>query len=149
MDGIFKAIGTLCIIAYITGLVSNMVEINHTQKAIRLVCAIYIISSLVIYNPKNEYREIDTVIYYDETSIQNDTFDYIIQKTEKNIEDDIKKALDKNFISYTGVKVHIYKQSEGIDISDITVYGVSDENQNLALQSIGNITSEEKIIFGD
>ena len=149
MNTIFKAIGTLCIIAYITGLVSNMVEINHTQKAIRLVCAIYIISSLFIYSPKNEYREIDTTIDYNQSSVQNDTFDYIIQKTEKTVEDDIKKALDENFISYTDVKVHIYKQSEGIDISDITIYGVSDEDQNLALQSIGNVTSEEKIIFGD
>ncbi len=149
MNTILKAIGALCIMAYITGLVSNMVEINQTQKAIRLVCTIYIISSLVVRIPNTKYLEVNNMLNYSNESVSDNTFDYIIDKTEKIVENDIEKVLDENFISYTNVNVHIHKQSEGIDISDVTIYGVSDKDQSLVLQIISSVTNEEKIIFGD
>ena len=146
MENILKATSTLCILAYITGLVSNMVNINHTQKSIRLVCALYIISSLTFNKPSynsdyNYFPEIEN------TTIKNDAVEFVISETENSMETSIKNELTSKNISYTDVVVHIHKQSDRLEIQDICIYGTNEYDKNDAINLLSIYT--DNIIFGE
>lgn len=144
MEMIFKATGVLCITAYITGILANFMPTDYTQKAVRLTIAIYILTSVFI--PATE-EKID--INFPSVQIKDyadQAEEYIISRAEDEIENNISQSLNEKKISYNLVDVHIYKQSESLQIEDIYIYGVPTEQKSIVLETLpqGN-----NIIFGD
>lgn len=149
MESIFKVIGTLCITAYIVGLVSNMTEVNDTGKAVRLVCVLVILSSFLTKGEIEEITYNNIFETYSNVDIQMSTVEYIMESVKENIENEIKKELDEKNICYTDVFVHIYKQSNKFKIEKIIIYGVNSREKQYASEIINNIAENENIIYGD
>lgn len=150
MDYIVKRIGSLCIIAYITGILLNLAPVSAVQKSVRLVGALYIITAVFVPlgNITADDFDIETVETGSVYTVRQ-SIDYIIERAAQQIENDIKHLLDEKNISYDSINAHIYKQSDMIYIDSIHVAGVKPEQQSSAAMVISAVVDKDKIIFGD
>jgi len=147
MEKIVKVIGALCMCGYITALLVQFVPVNKTEKSIRLVVTLYIISvslspiSIDYDYPKPFLPEISTVqedseIYFN---------DLLKAETEKILSD---RLTEKN-ICYTGMDVHINKQTDKLYIDSILICGADSENIEKARAALSDVLSPDRIISGD
>ena len=144
MESIHKTIGLLCITGYITGILSEFVPSGYTRKAIRLTIAVYIIASVFI--PLGTTFDWLDFQFSDTEDYSGYAENYVIEKAGNQLESTISQTLSDKNISYNQIDVHIHKQSEGLQIENIYIYGV-DVNQKAAVQNI--LSSYGNIIFGD
>ncbi len=145
MDVLLKSIGMLCTLGYVTGLLINLTPANHTQKAIRLVAVLYILSSVLypLQSISLDFEYLDTENY----DIKTDAQDYVIEQSAYKIKNIILQRLNEKNISYTDIIVHINKQNDGLQISGISLYGIAEKEQTANL--LQDITTADKINFGD
>ena len=144
MSAIYKIVGSICITTYILGLVANLVDLNYTQKAVKLVFTLYFL--MVILIPLKDVDFDIGEMIYEIQNVQTNSENYIISSTIQRIENDVKQALDKENISYSDVYVHIDKQSDGIYLDYIKICGANEGNYSDIRNVIG---SQGKIIFGE
>ena len=144
MSAIYKLVGSICITTYILGLMTNLVDLNYTQKAVKLAFALYFLTVVLI--PLKEINIDFGEIKYVTRSVQNDAGNYIISAAAQQIEKDVKNALDKENIAYSDVYVHIDEQSEYISLDYIKISGTDETNHSEIRDMIG---SQGKIIFGE
>ncbi len=145
MESIYKSVGILCMYAYITGIVCNLSGVNSNGKYLKLICSLYII--IVAFSPVSG---IEFSFEYPGT-VQIETSDtadeYVIKQAVTNIENIICERLNKENISYSFVKVHIHKQTAGLSISQVDIYGSGNNEKDRIINLLDDITSKEKIKF--
>ena len=144
MSEVYKLVGSICITTYILGIVANLVDLNYTQKAVKLVFALYFLT--VVLMPLKDVEFDFDEIKYETQNLQTDVTEYIICSASQSIENDVKQALGKENIAYSDVYVHIDEQSAGISLEYIKIYGVS-ENNHIKVKDM--LDSKGKIIFGE
>ena len=144
MSTIYKIVGSICITTYILGLVTNLVDLNYTQKAIKLVFALYFLTVVLV--PLKDMDFDFSEIKYETQNVQSDAEDYIVSSAAKRIEDEVKKVLNKENIAYSDVYVHIDEQSAGICLEYIKICGVSGNNH---IKVKDMLDYKGKIIFGE
>ena len=144
MNTVYKIVGSICITTYVLGLVTNLVDLNYTQKAVKLTFALYFLTVVLI-----PLKDIDVnfdEIKYATQNVQNNAEDYVIHSSEQRLENCVKQILDKENISYSDVNVHINEQSDGIYLDYIKIYGVN-EKSRAKVEDILELQGE--IIFGE
>jgi len=144
MESLYRTIGLLCITGYITGILSEFIPSGYTRKAIRLTVVIYIITSLFI--PLEDFTGLYNFQYNDTEDYSVYAENYVIEKAAEELERTISRSLTDKNISYNQIDVHIHKQSEGLQIESIYIYGV-DNIQKPYVESI--LASYDNLIFGD
>ncbi len=147
MDRIIKAIGVLCMCGYITGLLVQFVPVNKTEKSIRLVVTLYIIS--VVLSPVSFESGYEGTVIPDISTVQADSSIYVIDALETETEKILSERLQEKNICYTGLNVHINKQTDKLYIDNILIYGADSENMEKARAALSDVLSSEKIISGD
>ena len=144
MSTIYKIVGSICITTYILGLVTNLVDLNYTQKAVKLTFALYFLTVVLI--PLKDVDFDFGEMRYEVQLIQSNAEEYIIYSAAQQIENVVEQALDNGKIAYSDVYVHIDEQSEGISLDYIKISGTSESNHSEIRDIIG---SQGKIIFGE
>ena len=141
METIFKIIGSLCTIAYILGVLSDVLNIDYTQKAVRLTFALFLVTNVFIPLDKIDLNLLEFNIPIKESNADI----YVLQNAEQIIEKRISSQLDIKDIDYSDVDVHINKETDKVYIDYIKIYGASGETY----QYIENMFEEWTIIFED
>ena len=141
METIFKIIGSLCTIAYILGVLSDVLNIDYTQKAVRLTFALFLVTNVFIPLDKIDLNLLEFNIPIKESNADI----YVLQNAEQIIEKRISSQLDIKDIDYSDVDVHINKETDKVYIDYIKIYGASGETY----QYIENMFEEGTIIFED
>ncbi|MBR4036480.1 MAG: hypothetical protein IKJ05_07110 [Oscillospiraceae bacterium] len=144
MDTLYKIIGILCVVSYITGILFNISHSAYTEKALKLTLAIYVISAITV--PVKKLEIYSYINNNEELSYSQQAADYIKNRAQKIIEDNISAKLNEKRIAYNYVDVHINEESEIFQIDNICIYGVSMDQQMLAENVL---QLDEKIVFGD
>lgn len=148
MDSIYRMIGTLCICGYITGLLMNFTTTNHTQKAIRLTAALYIITAIMAPVENFDF-DIETENLTDITFLQKQSEDFVISAAATEIEKEIAERFTEKNISYKAVSVHIHKQNENLSVEQIDIKGIRNSDKQLIYSLLEDIAEQDKIIFGE
>ncbi len=144
MEFLFKIIGSLCITAYILGLLANMVNVNYTQKAIRLTFALFLITNIFV-----PLKSIDFAVWNFDIDNNTDTVnaqEYVIYQASEVLKEKIKTELNSQNIAYSDVYVHINEETDGIYVDYIKITGTDVDEQKYIADIFEN---EGKIIFGD
>ncbi len=147
MDNIIKAAGVLCMCGYITGLQVQFVPLNKTEKSLRLVVTLYIISA--VFSPaelKFSTPEIDLPAT---DYIQNDADEYVINELTNQTEEILSQRLSEKNICYTDIDVHINKQTDKLYIDQIIIYGADNENMAKSKDILSDVLNKDYIISGD
>lgn len=144
METIFKIIGSVCITTYILGLLSNLVDMNYTHRAVKLTFALYFLTAVLLPSKEIKFNipKLDDVTY----STQTDAQEYVFTLASQQMEEDIKQILTSQDIDYSEVYVHINKEGSGTYIDYIKIIGV-DEPKHKYVES--NLNGYGKIIFGE
>ncbi len=147
MEKITSVVGTLCLCIFVTGILYNMGCFKVTEKTIRFVIAIYII--VIIFKTVMDikfdfaaYNINDITTQYQNTE---DAKQIIIEQTQMDIENLIKKRLSEKNISYNEVLVHILEQSNNITIDKIEIQ-CSSEYKNSVENCIKDLLSPETVV---
>ena len=148
MESIFKIIGTLCLCGYITGLLMNFTTVTYTQKAVRLVCALYIITTVIMPIGTADF-DFSAEEFAEKSALQQQAEEYVLSTAEDNMENDIKNLLDVKNISYTQLNVHINKQKDSLAVGSVEIYGINTSDRQKVIQLLENTVSQDKILFGD
>ena len=145
MENLYRSAGVLCIIGYISGLMLNLVNTTQTQKAIRLVTALYIISVTFTgfdYVEPLKFAEIEDVVVKREAADEE-----IINYAAEYLCNDIENLLYEKNIDYDDVTVHINKQTGKAEISEITIYGAENESKDEILFLLSDTYKQDIIKF--
>ena len=107
---VLKSVGAFFILCYVLGVVTTGLSLNKTEKALRIVCSLYIIFTCLTTgeNLKNTNMSLPATDLYSVDLRQSD----ITNMAEENLKTKIEKILNKNSLSYNSVRVHIFKQNE-------------------------------------
>ena len=144
MEIIFKITGSLCITVYILGLLSNLVNINYTHRAIKLTFALFLITN--VFLPLKNTTIDFTDLKLNEEVNTVDLSDKIIDAATDSMEKNLKSILDTNNVTYSDLSVHINNQEDGVYVDYIRVYGADTENYSYIRSLLKN---EGQVIFGD
>ncbi|MBQ8603328.1 MAG: hypothetical protein IJ410_00595 [Oscillospiraceae bacterium] len=147
MNNFFRIAGVLCLCGYVTGILTYFIPINQTEKSVRLVIILYIIS--VAFNQELNLPSFSGIDFPDETQISAEADSYVIEMAEENLENTVKERLSEKNISYTELDVHINKQTDKLFIDKIYIYGADNINIEKAKSALSDILSQESIISGD
>lgn len=144
MELLYKFIGVLCLTGYISGVLSEFIPAEYTRKTIRLTVAIYIISNFfILFGNSYNLIKIQNV---DSEDYSIEAENYVIESSEKELEKFIAQTLKSKKISYNRIEVHIHKQSEGLQIDSINIYGVDDTQKNMVKELLSDYGN---LLFGD
>ncbi|MBR2028914.1 MAG: hypothetical protein IKA10_08025 [Oscillospiraceae bacterium] len=143
--------GILCIAVFIMGLFYQLGGFEKTERIIRFVTAVCIVSMLF-----NSIRDFELTPFIQ--GIQNETEQYnfedsfyssVISETQAELEDIIKKRLSEKNISYNSVEVHILEQNGNLTAGEIIV-SCDKKYADTVYGCISDIATENtKINIGD
>ena len=144
MELLYKFIGVLCLTGYISGVLSEFIPAEYTRKTIRLTVAIYIISNFfILFGNSYNLLKIQNV---DSEDYSIEAENYVIESSEKELGKFIAQTLKSKKISYNRIEVHIHKQSEGLHIDSINIYGVDNTQKNMVKELLSDYGN---LLFGD
>ncbi|MBR5806501.1 MAG: hypothetical protein IKY30_06995 [Oscillospiraceae bacterium] len=144
MELLYKFIGVLCLTGYISGVLGEFIPAEYTRKTIRLTVAIYIISNFfILFGNSYNLLKIQNV---DSEDYSIEAENYVIESSEKELGKFIAQTLKSKKISYNRIEVHIHKQSEGLHIDSINIYGVDNTQKNMVKELLSDYGN---LLFGD
>ena len=134
---VLKSVGAFFILCYVLGVVTTGLSLNKTEKALRIVCSLYIIFTCLTTgeNLKN------TNMSLPETDITN--------MAEENLKTKIEKILNENSLSYNSVRVHIFKQNEEMKIGEVIIGGANEAEKEIIESCISPVIDDGVLIFED
>ena len=151
MEDFISTIGVFCVLIFIIGLLYECGCFATTEKTIRFVVAICMVSITVKSFYNIDFTNISTsdyinTLHYDNYEILKKE---IINTAKNNIETEIKRRLDEKNISYNYLELHILEENEDVKIDTINIV-CSDEYSNDIYACLKDIISDStKIIIGD
>lgn len=151
MEQLQHITGIMCLLIMIVGIIKEIGSFTSTEKLIKLVAAIYIITAFfkIINNSQLELSfnidNKDAISIYNTEQLKAD----VIKETETRLEDIVKKRLDEKNISYNSLSVHILEQDNNVVIDKIVID--CDEKYITAVREcLYDLTSENtKIVTGE
>ncbi len=148
MESVIKTIGTLCIIAFTLGVMTNLIPTAKTEKAIKTVFTIYLLFFVIsLFTDTNFDIIADNIT--DNTDITIQSEDYILDKAKSNIEENIKEILQQKNIAYKDVRLHINKQTDNISVGSIEISGTDINQHSIIYNLLSDIAEKENIILGE
>lgn len=144
---ILKSVGAFFILCYVLGVVTAGLNLGKTEKALHIVCSLYIIFTCLTTgkNLQNIDLSLPAVDLYSASRRQND----IIDMTEENLRIKIEKILNENSLSYNSVQVHIFKQNEEMKIGEVIIGGASRDEKEKIKSCISPVIDDGVLIFED
>ncbi len=147
MESVFKSVGILCICGYVSGILLNISSYNPTEKAIRLVAALYIITTIV--SPIKHISFNDSFINnFSEYTEKNDIAQFVIQEAVYSLENTTREKLDRKNISYSSVKVHIHEQGNSLNLDKIEIIGTNRRQHSQIYELLEDTVTADKINLG-
>ena len=144
---ILKSVGAFFILCYVLGVVTTGLSLNKTEKALRIVCSLYIIFTCLTTgeNLKNTNMSLPATDLYSVDLRQSD----ITNMAEENLKTKIEKILDENSLSYNSVRVHIFKQNEEMKIGEVIIGGANEAEKEIIESCISPVIDDGVLIFED
>ena len=139
---ILKSVGAFFILCYVLGVVTTGLSLNKTEKALRIVCSLYIIFTCLTTgeNLKNTNMSLPATDLYSADLRQSD----ITNMAEENL-----KILNENSLSYNSVQVHIFKQNEEMKIGEVIIGGANVAEKEIIESCISPVIDDGVLIFED
>lgn len=144
---ILKSVGAFFILCYVLGVVTTELSLNKTEKALRIVCSLYIIFTCLTTgeNLKNTNMSLPATDFYSVDLRQSD----ITNMAEENLKTKIEKILNENSLSYNSVRVHIFKQNEEMKIGEVIIGGANGAEKEIIESCISPVIDDGVLIFED
>lgn len=144
---ILKSVGAFFILCYVLGVVTTGLSLNKTEKALRIVCSLYIIFTCLTTgeNLKNTNMSLPATDLYSADLRQSD----ITNMAEENLKTKIEKILNENSLSYNSVRVHIFKQNEEMKIGEVIIGGANEAEKEIIESCISPVIDDGVLIFED
>ncbi len=144
---VLKSIGAFFILCYVLGVVTTGLSLNKTEKALRIVCSLYIIFTCLTTgeNLKNTNMSLPATDLYSADLRQSD----ITNMAEENLKTKIEKILNENSLSYNSVRVHIFKQNEEMKIGEVIIGGANEAEKEIIESCISPVIDDGVLIFED
>ena len=144
---ILKSVGAFFILCYVLGVVTTGLSLNKTEKALRIVCSLYIIFTCLTTgeNLKNTNMSLPATDLYSADLRQSD----ITNMAEENLKTKIEKILNENSLSYNSVRVHIFKQNEEMKIGEVIIGGANGAEKEIIERCISPVIDDGGLIFED
>ena len=144
---ILKSVGAFFILCYVLGVVTTGLSLNKTEKALRIVCSLYIIFTCLTTgeNLKNTNMSLIETDLYSADLRQSD----ITNMAEENLKTKIEKILNENSLSYNSVRVHIFKQNEEMKIGEVIIGGANVAEKEIIESCISPVIDDGVLIFED
>ena len=144
---ILKSVGAFFILCYVLGVVTTGLSLNKTEKALRIVCSLYIIFTCLTTgeNLKNTNMSLPATDLYSADLRQSD----ITNMAEENLKTKIEKILNENSLSYNSVRVHIFKQNEEMKIGEVIIGGANVAEKEIIESCISPVIDDGVLIFED
>ena len=144
---ILKSVGAFFILCYVLGVVTTGLSLNKTEKALRIVCSLYIIFTCLTTgeNLKNTNMSLPATDFYSVDLRQSD----ITNMAEENLKTKIEKILNENSLSYNSVQVHIFKQNEEMKIGEVIIGGANVAEKEIIESCISPVIDDGVLIFED
>ena len=144
---ILKSVGAFFILCYVLGVVTTGLSLTKTEKALRIVCSLYIIFTCLTTgeNLKNTNMSLPATDLYSVDLRQSD----ITNMAEENLKTKIEKILNENSLSYNSVQVHIFKQNEEMKIGEVIIGGANEAEKEIIESCISPVIDDGVLIFED
>ena len=144
---VLKSVGAFFILCYVLGVVTTGLNLNKTEKALRIVCSLYIIFTCLTTgeNLKNTNMSLPATDLYSVDLRQSD----ITNMAEENLKTKIEKILNENSLSYNSVRVHIFKQNEEMKIGEVIIGGANEAEKEIIESCISPVIDDGVLIFED
>ena len=144
---VLKSVGAFFILCYVLGVVTTGLSLNKTEKALRIVCSLYIIFTCLTTgeNLKNTNMSLPATDLYSADLRQSD----ITNMAEENLKTKIEKILNENSLSYNSVRVHIFKQNEEMKIGEVIIGGANVAEKEIIESCISPVIDDGVLIFED
>lgn len=144
---VLKSVGAFFILCYVLGVVTTGLNLNKTEKALRIVCSLYIIFTCLTTgeNLKNTNMSLPATDLYSADLRQSD----ITNMAEENLKTKIEKILNENSLSYNSVRVHIFKQNEEMKIGEVIIGGANEAEKEIIESCISPVIDDGVLIFED
>lgn len=144
---VLKSVGAFFILCYVLGVVTTGLSLNKTEKALRIVCSLYIIFTCLTTgeNLKNTNMSLPATDLYSADLRQSD----ITNMAEENLKTKIEKILNENSLSYNSVQVHIFKQNEEMKIGEVIIGGANVAEKEIIESCISPVIDDGVLIFED
>ena len=144
---VLKSVGAFFILCYVLGVVTTGLSLNKTEKALRIVCSLYIIFTCLTTgeNLKNTNISLPATDLYSVDLRQSD----ITNMAEENLKTKIEKILTENSLSYNSVRVHIFKQNEEMKIGEVIIGGANEAEKEIIESCISPVIDDGVLIFED
>ena len=144
---VLKSVGAFFILCYVLGVVTTGLNLNKTEKALRIVCSLYIIFTCLTTgeNLKNINMSLPATDLYSADLRQSD----ITNMAEENLKTKIEKILNENSLSYNSVRVHIFKQNEEMKIGEVIIGGANGAEKEIIESCISPVIDDGVLIFED
>ena len=144
---VLKSVGAFFILCYVLGVVTTGLSLNKTEKALRIVCSLYIIFTCLTTgeNLKNTNMSLLETDLYSVDLRQSD----ITNMAEENLKTKIEKILNENSLSYNSVRVHIFKQNEEMKIGEVIIGGANGAEKEIIESCISPVIDDGVLIFED
>ena len=144
---ILKSVGAFFILCYVLGVVTTGLSLNKTEKALRIVCSLYIIFTCLTTgeNLKNTNMSLPATDFYSVDLRQSD----ITNMAEENLKTKIEKILNENSLSYNSVLVNIFKQNEEMKIGEVIIGGDNGAEKEIIESCISPVIDDGVLIFED
>lgn len=144
---VLKSVGAFFILCYVLGVVTTGLSLNKTEKALRIVCSLYIIFTCLTTgeNLKNTNMSLLETDLYSVDLRQSD----ITNMAEENLKTKIEKILNENSLSYNSVRVHIFKQNEEMKIGEVIIGGANEAEKEIIESCISPVIDDGVLIFED
>ena len=144
---VLKSVGAFFILCYVLGVVTTGLNLNKTEKALRIVCSLYIIFTCLTTgeNLKNTNMSLPATDLYSADLRQSD----ITNMAEENLKTKIEKILNENSLSYNSVRVHIFKQKEEMKIGEVIIGGANEAEKEIIESCISPVIDDGVLIFED
>lgn len=144
---ILKSVGAFFISCYVLGVVTTGLSLNKTEKALRIVCSLYIIFTCLTTGKNLENTDISlpATDLYSVDLRQSD----ITNMAEENLKTKIEKILSENSLSYNSVRVHIFKQNEEMKIGEVIIGGANEAEKEIIESCISPVIDDGVLIFED
>ncbi len=144
---VLKSVGAFFILCYVLGVVTTGLSLNKTEKALRIVCSLYIIFTCLTTgeNLKNINMSLPATDLYSADLRQSD----ITNMAEENLKTKIEKILNENSLSYNSVRVHIFKQNEEMKIGEVIIGGANGAEKEIIESCISPVIDDGVLIFED
>ena len=144
---VLKSVGAFFILCYVLGVVTTGLSLSKTEKALRIVCSLYIIFTCLTTgeNLKNTNMSLPATDLYSADLRQTD----ITNMAEENLKTKIEKILNENSLSYNSVRVHIFKQNEEMKIGEVIIGGANGAEKEIIESCISPVIDDGVLIFED